>query len=374
MKKMKRTLVLVLALFLLAGWLPTPGASAQAAEPILTVHSPDSLPKAGECFSVTVEISGNPGLCAAQLALVYDRNMLVCTDASLGSVLQGALSVSNPTASHGAVIAAVSTLPREGDGALASFNFTALQDLSAWHFALKDLSLTDGAGADVPCIVRLAAPTQPTVGEPGGAEGEVVLQPDDWPIIRSVGETPRFSDTAGHWSAEYAACAAALGIFNGYPDGTFRPDDTISRADFVTALWRSAGCPAPEPDISPFADVPANAYYAVAVTWAHEQGYVDGTDTASFDPDGALERQAAMKVLFRYNGGVSGMELLLASSYDRGFSDSTDIAPWARAAVYWAYYNGIISGTGNNRLSPQAPATRAEAAKLLVNCLEKSGH
>ena len=73
-----------------------------------------------------------------------------------------------------------------------------------------------------------------------------------------------------------------------------------------------------------------------------------------------------MKILFGCAGGVSGMETLFTAAYDEGFADSAEIADWAKSAMYWAYFNEIISGTGDSMLSPTMGATRAQMAKILV--------
>ena len=210
---------------------------------------------------------------------------------------------------------------------------------------------------------------------PAYADSTVLtVSPPDKPDTASVRVVPLtdFIDMESHWGESFVQQAVEMGLFTGYPDGTFRPDGTISRADFVTVLWRSASSPEPKED-APFADVPADAYYAKAVAWAKENGYVDGTGATTFDPAGALQRQAAMKILFCYNGGQSGLELLLTSVYDAAFADSGMIAPWAKAPLYWAYYNGIISGVGDDCLSPQTAVTRAQMAKILVNYLNSMG-
>lgn len=371
---------MMLALLLLLT-LPT---AAAAAGTKLTVKTPTVLPKAGETFIVEVDISGNPGIAAAQFTLTYDKASMTCSRAMLGSVLSGMLSATNPDATTGAIIAAASADEASGDGALGVFTFTAKKDLTAWDFSVidalfngadgKNISFTGGTEIESEPTRQPVDPTTPaeqkdpdTPVQP--VEPTAPTQPTEIAAEESAAAT--FADMNGHWGAEFVRSAAEMGLFTGYPDGLFHPDEKISRADFVTVLWRSAG--SPEPKAAPaFADVPANAYYAKAVAWAKENGYVDGTSSTTFDPAGVLQRQAAMKILYFYNGAQSGMELLLTGTYDKGFADSGEIASWAKEPMYWAYYNGIISGTGNNCLSPQMTATRAQMAKILVNYLEKN--
>lgn len=91
--------------------------------------------------------------------------------------------------------------------------------------------------------------------------------------------------------------AVAQGITNGTSDTTFSPDDTVTRAQTVTFLYRQAGSPIVEG--SSFADVPADAYYANAVRWAVNEGITNGTSATTFSPDDACTRAQIVTLLYR---------------------------------------------------------------------------
>lgn len=74
----------------------------------------------------------------------------------------------------------------------------------------------------------------------------------------------------------------------------------------------------------------SNAWFAPQVAWAEEKGYVNGKSADTFDPNGAVTRQEAMTILFRTSGGQSGGELMFTSIYDSQFTDSPQIASWAK--------------------------------------------
>lgn len=147
---MKRRLSAVLAL---AALLTQLLLSARATGAVLTVRAPGRTIKAGESFAVTVELAGNPGFCAAQFTLTYDRNKMTCTSAAASGLLGGVRSAANANAAGGAAIAAASALPVAGDGELARFQFTARADLKNIAFSLANFALTNESSAAIPCTV-----------------------------------------------------------------------------------------------------------------------------------------------------------------------------------------------------------------------------
>ena len=180
-----------------------------------------------------------------------------------------------------------------------------------------------------------------------------------------------FSDTAGHWAELDIEAAAEMGLFSGYPDGSFHPDEKTGRAQFVTVLWRMKGRPEPAAD-SPFQDIADQpAEFQKAVRWAYEQGIISGISETAFGPSEELSREAAVTILFRCAGGFSGMELFFADTYDAAYEDSGEISDWAKPAMYWAVYQTIIRGTSETALSPKQSVTRAQLAVILLNYLEE---
>ena len=352
----KRMGSILLSLIIISCMIP----ACFAAQPALTVRTPSAYPKAGERFKVYVDIAGNPGFCAMQFTLHYDKAAMTCTAASVGRIGKDMMAVTNPNGADGAILAAANITPVEGDGPVGEFYFTAQQDMNDWDLFLQEVSLGAQDGSEI------------ALRSSGEQSREPIQQPGEDPSVQSADKPPvTFTDTVGHWGEADIAKAAQMGLFGGYPDGSFHPDDPITRADFVTVLWRAAGSPSAAS--SGFADVPQDAYYAKAVAWAKQKGIVDGISADAFDPMGVLTRQAAMKILFGFSGGQSGQELLFATAYDSAFADSASIADWAKAGMYWGCYNELIAGMGNGCISPQTSATRAQLAKILVKYTELFG-
>ena len=89
-------------------------------------------------------------------------------------------------------------------------------------------------------------------------------------------------------------------ITGGTSDTTFSPDETCSRAQVVTFLWRTAGQPEPKGKNNPFADVKSDSYYYKAVLWAVEQGITGGTSATTFSPDNNCTRAQVVTFLYRF--------------------------------------------------------------------------
>ena len=118
------------------------------------------------------------------------------------------------------------------------------------------------------------------------------------PAVSGSADFPDVAD--GAYYADAAVWAAANGIVTGYADGTFGPNDPITRQQLAAILWRYAGSPSAEAGAD-FADESAIASYAVtAVDWARDAGVITGRDGNRFDPNGRATRAQAAVILHRY--------------------------------------------------------------------------
>lgn len=397
---LRRFLRFLLALTLVLGLCVPAGAAAPQAGFVVT--QPGQMPKAGESFSVTVELTGGVEFCAVQFTLCYNQAELYCNDISLGEVLSDAMADSNPDFPDGAIVAAASLSPMRANGVVATISFTAKADVTDFNFSMTDVVLETEDGGIIPYTVTGAAAETPPSGgqqpdeqDPNGQQsggqtpgdggqqqeqdpadafpeqdpGALPWEPDQTGTP-SPESSPSFPDAVGHWGESFISRAASLGLFQGYADGSFHPDEKVTRAQFVTVLWRLAGKPA-SGGAAPFADTASlSQEFQDAVAWGYEQRYVNGKSSGSFDPGGELTRQEAMAILFRYSGGESGMETMFTNIYDAQFSDSGQTAAWARGAMYWGIYHGLITGTGESTLSPGTDATRAQLAKIMVQYMD----
>lgn len=175
-----------------------------------------------------------------------------------------------------------------------------------------------------------------------------------------------FTDVAqGAWYEP----AVRTAFFRFWMEGTaadrFSPEEPMSRAMFVTVLWRIAGQPDGRP--TAFTDVPEGKWYSRAVAWANAEGIVIGTSRTTFSPQEALTREQLATILLRY-GKKNGMV-----GAERGsvgdFADGSSVSPFALDAMRWAIGAGVINGA-DGRLLPKNNATRAETAAVLVRFMK----
>ena len=159
---------------------------------------------------------------------------------------------------------------------------------------------------------------------------------------------PSFTDVAaGTYYAYPVAWAVENNITSGTSSTTFSPDETCTRAQIITFLWRAAGSPEPE-NPSAFTDVKADAYYTQAVAWAAENDMASG-DT--FSPDAPCTRLMAVEFMWKQAGSPSAAA-----------ADFTDVSS---NAVNWAVETGVTSGTSATTFSPDETCTRAQIVTFL---------
>ena len=165
-----------------------------------------------------------------------------------------------------------------------------------------------------------------------------------------------FTDIAGHWAESDILFAAEREIFRGVGGGRFDPNGTMTRAMFVTVLWRIAGSPAA--GSSAFDDVAANAWYADAVAWGASNEIIKGYGNGRFGPNDLVTREQMCALIVRYLS-YAGFNLP-AQADTAEFADAAAISDWAREAVGFCQTRGLVNGRENAVFDPAASATRAE--------------
>ena len=146
------------------------------------------------------------------------------------------------------------------------------------------------------------------------------------------------------------------GLMAGVSGKTFDTESTITRAMWVTMLYKMAGQPAVQSKDT-FTDVKTGDWFAQAATWAVEQGITSGTSSTTFSPDAIITRGQTVMFLYRNAGSP-------ASGTGSAFDD-VKIGDYYSPAVRCAVANGITSGTSATTFSPSASCTRAQIVTFL---------
>ncbi|WP_221040204.1 S-layer homology domain-containing protein [Gelria sp. Kuro-4] len=170
---------------------------------------------------------------------------------------------------------------------------------------------------------------------------------------------PQAADIAGHWAEQAIRQLMEKGAVSGLPDGTFRPELTVTRAEFVTMVNKSLGI-SPVSGPIRFSDVKAGDWFAGQVEAAAARGYVTGNPDGTFSPYRPITREQAAAMLVR---AFAFPKLTSAAEQDAAlapFSDAASVSAWAKADMATAVSLGLIGGYTPTTLAPK-PAGLTDA-------------
>ena len=171
------------------------------------------------------------------------------------------------------------------------------------------------------------------------------------------------TDIQDHWAYTYILRGIQLGFINGYPDGTFLPDNPVSRAEFakmVNAALGNTGTAS-----TTFSDVPGFEWFYQDVSKAVAATYVAGYDDGTFLPNKAISRQEAAVMIARIvpsYGTTSNLSV---------YSDGNRVADWAAEYVRKVVGKGYLGAYDDGLLHPEDSLTRAQTAKIICSILDK---
>lgn len=216
------------------------------------------------------------------------------------------------------------------------------------------------------CGKELSVSSKPALGHEY-KDGKCIrcgaAQPDEKPVNR-----PKYTDFADlpveSWYREGVSYALDRGLMNGVGSREFDPDGNVTRAMFVTILYRAENAPSVEGKSNPFTDVQNGKWYTEAVIWASDRGIVKGTSETTYSPDAPITREQIATILFRYSKS-SPSDKSLSS-----FPDAGTVSSYAQNGMCWAVAEGIINGK-DGKLAPKENATRCQIAAILMRYLEK---
>ncbi|MEN9204589.1 MAG: S-layer homology domain-containing protein [Thermostichales cyanobacterium DRC_bins_46] len=194
-------------------------------------------------------------------------------------------------------------------------------------------------------------------------------------VVLSVGwatvAVARLTDIGGYWAAPYIQQLADQQILGGFPDGTFRPNDSVTRAQFAAIITRAFGLDTNVPPRQ-FSD-PIPGWAAPAINAAAGAGLISGFPDGTFRPNDNLTRAQAITVLTRA-AGVPAIDPNQVETILAIYSDNQSIPNFARPSVAAATQAGLIVLYPNPTLINAARvATRGEVAALTQLALSKAG-
>jgi len=176
-----------------------------------------------------------------------------------------------------------------------------------------------------------------------------------------------FSDIQGHWAQRDIEIMAARHIAAGVTANEFNPEGQVTRAEFTAFLLRTLGINEDSSATNQFADIQPGDWYYGAVVTATKTGLIAGYEDGSFRPEQAISRQEMAAMLVRALA-YAGREVDVTGRVDdilSRFSDASSIAGWARTSAAVAVESGLIAGRTATTFAPLGNATRAETVVML---------
>ncbi|MGA1603370.1 MAG: S-layer homology domain-containing protein [Prochlorothrix sp.] len=223
------------------------------------------------------------------------------------------------------------------------------------------LSPTTVTGSLTFAAVQVPPPLKPGSGTPAPPADPAPGPP---PRLRSV----PFSDLAGHWSALFVTPLSDRGLVSGFPDGSFRPDRTLTRAEYAALLAKVFDRPLMRSAPS-YRDLSASFWAREAILQASRMGFLSGFPDGSFRPQQFLTRIQTLVSLVSGLGLTGGHSGLLDL-----YADRVQIPSYATAAVTAAtQHQLVVNYPDPHHLDPLRPATRGETVALVYQALVALG-
>ena len=154
-------------------------------------------------------------------------------------------------------------------------------------------------------------------------------------------------------------------MMKGISNTEFAPDNEVTRAMFVTVIYRMEN--EPQTGKCAFTDVESGSYYESAVTWANENGIVSGISEDCFAPNEPITREQMAAIIYRY-AAFKGYDITTSSN--TSYTDNDNISDYAKDAVIWAAEKSVMTGNTDGSFAPKANTTRAQVASVFMRMVE----
>lgn len=188
----------------------------------------------------------------------------------------------------------------------------------------------------------------------------------------AVAQTAGFSDVySGYWAKDFIEALAARGIIKGYKDGTFKPENSVTRAEFA-AMVQGAFNKAKVRDSIRFVDVKSSYWGYSAIQEAYQMGFLSGYPGNIFNPEQKIPRE---QVLVSLANGLNYSASNSVSTDLQFYNDASNISDYARSSIAAASEKQIVVNYSDvKQLNPGRNATRAEVAAFIYQALVSSGN
>ena len=167
------------------------------------------------------------------------------------------------------------------------------------------------------------------------------------------------------WFYQDVTTLTATGVIKGMTETTFEPQGKVTRAQFITMLYRLDGAKKVEDGKNTFTDLAKDAYYTDAINWGVKNELIKGMSEKEFAPEANITREQIATILFRYATFAKKANLDKKVDLKDKFKDSDKVSAYAKDALQWAAAVEVVKGEAGN-IRPLDNATRAEAAALMV--------
>lgn len=171
------------------------------------------------------------------------------------------------------------------------------------------------------------------------------------------------------WYEPYVNFVAARGIMNTNDDGAFMPHQSITRGDLAYFLANMSDETIENYTNHEFLDVSDDHPYEKSISWAYTTGVIKGYQDGTFRPDQVITRQELAVMHNRY-ADIIGKTYLPRKFVPQDFKDDREIASYAKESVYYLQQAGVINGRSNNHFEPRENVTRAECAKMIATVID----
>ena len=178
-------------------------------------------------------------------------------------------------------------------------------------------------------------------------------------------ENPFADVKESDWFYDSVKYAYENGLMNGVSGTEFAPDSDVTRAMFVTVIYRMEK--EPQAESCAFTDVESGSYYEKAVAWANANGIVSGISQESFAPNEPITREQMAAIIHRY-AAFKGYDTTAGGS--TAYTDNDSISDYAKDAVIWAAEKSVMTGNTDGSFAPKADTTRAQAAAVFMRIMK----